>query len=521
MRSGRSRMALGAVLLTLGAIAAACGSTPSPSSNTTPQAADIAAVPSSTTTSSTTTTTSGTVATGTQTLSVHVYLCQEYSNNGINDLETSMTEISNSTVSITGVTTSAEANPYSTTVNAGTYTVSATAPPGFYFTSCPLAAVTPTITNGAQSASGSVTVSTVAVSAAFYVVAFQTATCSAVSGGVTCLLPSTLGLPFYPLTSLLTQANGVSNSVSSSTPIVITAWGGNGGSGDADPATAYHGGPGGQAGKSQTALTSVANYEATNKTTVLFYYLGHQGVNGGQDDDTVAGFGGSATMVSPLNFATGTVSPCMVGYSTCATTNVLLIAGGGGGGGQGGLGFSGAHGGTAGTAIATTSGNLFVASGNGNQAGGNGGGAGFGGSDHGNCSGGAGGGAGHYADSQGGDAGNSGIGGTGGPMKKNTSGDSTGAIPWANAGYLNLVGTDGSGGRGVWGGDGFEDGGGGTGGGGCGGGGSAGSGGSTGAGGGAGAGGMFAAQAQVSTGSFTSPSHTSNNGQVYVTFVLS
>lgn len=513
----RPRIFVAIVTVTMAGIAASCGgSSPTSTSSPTPPTAKPAV------TSGSTTTTSPDVGSSGANLSVHVYLCQEYAHNGVPDLETTTDEISGGTVSITGVTSNPQSNPYSANVNSGTYTVGATTPPGYYFTECPYETVTPTFTNGDQSGSGSVTVSSSAQSAAFYVVAFQTASCSATNGGVSCALPDTLGLPFFPLNTLLTEANGVSSSVSASTPIAITAYGGNGGQGDTATAGAYAGGSGGGGGEAQTALTSIANYESANRNPILYYYLGYQGIsyklNG---SDKVGGFGGSSTIVSPDDFATGSIEPCINGYDSCnSATNVLLDAAGGGGGGQGGDSDDGGSGGAGGSAIATTSAAAYAVGGNGSNAGGNGGHGGHGaGTDpESEGTGGAYGHGGNGTTNKDGGTGSSGIGGLGGSM--HTSGGPSKAIPWANAGYLSLIGGTGSGGEGEWAGTGVSDGGSGSGGGGFGGGGAGGSGGATYAGGGGSAGGSYAIEAQLIPEAFTAPGHTVWNGQVYVTFVL-
>ena len=367
------------------------------------------------------------------------------------------------------------------------------------------------------------TVSSGSLSAAFYVVAFQTATCSATNGGVTCALPDTLGLPFFPLNTLLTEANGVSSSVSSTTPIVITAYGGNGGQGDTATLGAPSGGAGGLGGEAQTTLTSIANYESTNKSPLLYYYLGYQGISFKlNSSDKVGGFGGSSTIVSPDNFATGSTTPCINGYNSCSsTTNVFLDAAGGGGGGQGGDSADGGAGGAGGSAIATATAAAYAVGGNGSNASGNGGHGGHGAGTDPETEG-AGGAYGHGGSgttNKDGGAGSSGIGGLGGSM--HTSGGPSKAIPWANAGYLTLISSNGAGGEGEWAGTGVSDGGSGSGGGGFGGGGAGGSGGATYAGGGGSAGGSYASEAQLAASAFSTPSHSSWNGQVYVTFVLS
>ena len=456
-----------------------------------------------------------------QTLTVHIYECSQYLNNGVPDLKASTTEINGGTAAITNVT-SAQSNPVSASVSPGTYSVDATAPAGYYFTDCPNEASTPTLSNSDQSASTSVSVSSSSVSSAFYVVAFQTATCNASNGGVTCSLPDTLGLPFYTLNTLVSEANEVSSSVSVSTPIVITAYGGSGGKGyNANPGVPS-GGNGGSGGEAQTALTSIASYESSYKTPILYYSLGYQGIGSGKDGDKVGGLGGSSTIVSPDNFATGSTDPCINGYNSCtSTTNVVADAGGGGGGGQGGDSNTGGNAGAGGTALATNSASAYSKGGNGSSAGGDGGHGGYGGGQNPTTTGagGDGGKGGDGADNHGGGTANSGIGGVGGSMHK-SSGPSK-SIPWANAGYLNLVGSNGAGGEGEWRGAGFADGGSGSGGGGFGGGGAGGSGGDTDAGGGGGGGGSYAAEATVTPETFTTPGHTSGNGQVFITFVLS
>ncbi len=434
----------------------------------------------------------------------------------------STSEISGGTVTIPSANVSSQANPVSVNVNSGSYAVTATAPAGYYFTDCPNESLTPTLTNSDQTASGTVSVSSSATSVAFYVVAFQTATCSGTNGGVTCALPDTLGLPFYPLNTLLAEANEVSSSVSVSTPIAVTAYGGNGAKGDTAPGVPS-GGSGGGGGEAQTTLTSIANYESAYKSPLLFYYLGYQGI-GYQiySKDKVGGLGGSSTIVSPENFATGSTAPCINGYDSCTSaTNVILDAGGGGGGGQGGDSDSGGNGGSGGTAVASGSSSVYAEGNNGSSTSGDGGHGGYGAGQNpgGEGNGGSGGKGGDGADNHSGGSGNSGIGGLGGSMHQ-SSGPSK-SIPWANAGYLNLVSSNGAGGEGEWRGTGVADGGSGSGGGGLGGGGAGGSGGVTDAGGGGGGGGSYAMGSGVTPQAFSTPSHTSSNGQVYITFVLS
>jgi hypothetical protein len=463
----------------------------------------------------------GIAAASDQTLTVHIYECAQYTNNGVPDLETTTTEISGGAVTI-GSLISEQENPVSATVSPGSYAVEATAPGGYYFTDCPNEGTTPTLSNGDQTASSTASVSSSATTVDYYVVPFQTATCAASNGGVTCTLPDTLGLPFYPLTTLLTDANQVSSSVSISTPVVITAYGGNGGKGyNADPGVPSGGG-GGSGGEAQTTLTSIANYESTYKSVLLYYYLGYQGIGDGAYHDKVGGLGGSSTIVSPDNFATGTTDPCINGYDNCtSTTNVLALAGGGGGGGQGGDSDSGGGAGAGGTAVASTSGSAYGKGANGSSTSGDGGHGGYGAGQNPTTTGagGNGGKGGDGADNHSGGTGNSGIGGTGGSMHK-SSGPSK-SIPWANSGYLNLVGSNGAGGEGEWRGTGVADGGSGSGGGGYGGGGAGGSGGVTDAGGGGGGGGSYAVESGASPEPFTTPSHSSGEGQVFVTFVLS
>jgi len=468
--------------------------------------------------------TSSLLATTDPTLAVHIYQCQQYSNNGVPDLKLSTTEISGGTVSISGVTSSAQSNPYHAAVSSGTYTVSATAPAGYYFTDCPSEPVTPTLSNQDQSASASVTVPSTGTTLAFYVVAFQTATCSATNGGVTCELPNSLGLPFYPLSTLISNANGVSSSVSISTPMVITAYGGNGGSGYIEgPGGIPSGGSGGAGGEAQTTFTSITSYEKTYGEPAIFYYLGYEGLDHSlYSKDTVGGLGGTSTIVSPDNFASGTTKPCINGYDSCSsTTNALLDAGGGGGGGQGGDSASGGSGGAGGNAVATTA-PAYAMGSNGSSTSGSGGHGGYGAGQNPvtEGAGGNGGKSGDGLDSHSGGTGASGIGGEGGSTHKK-SGPSA-AIPWANVGYLSIIGGTGSGGEGEWRTSlNSAVGGSGSGGGGFGGGGAGGSGGSTDAGGGGGGGGSFAVAEQTAPATFTTPAHSESTGQVFVTFVLS
>ena len=109
--SRRLRMGPVAVAMLLGLLVSSCGGSTSSSSKVSPPPTAKGAVTAGTTTTSSAGTTSG------LTLTVHIYLCQQYTSNGVPDLETSTTEISGGTVTVSGVTSSAQPNPYSTSVS--------------------------------------------------------------------------------------------------------------------------------------------------------------------------------------------------------------------------------------------------------------------------------------------------------------------------------------------------------------------------------------------------------------------
>jgi len=468
------------------------------------------------------------------TINGNIYLCQSYTTSkGVPALELTSEQVTGGTLAVTSAGISSQSNPISSaSVASGTYTMSATAPGGYFFTDCPGESVTPTFGAGDESGSQSLTVTSGgSASANFYVVPFQSATCTAVVGGVQCQLPDTLGLPFFPLTTLLAEADTVSSSISTSTPIAVTAFGGAGGAGDAAASgSAQHGGSGGSGGEAQTA-TTIASYEKANATTVLYYYLGFRGIGSGKDGDLVGGLGGASTIVSSANLSS--VAPCINGYGSCSTTSVLALAGGGGGGGEGGISDSGGGGGSGAVTIASTS---SSATGTGSTGSGTNGGGGHAGHGGGSGAGGGGGAGGDAASPKYGTPGNGGVGGVGGSI--HTSSGSSKNIPWANVGYLTTIcdtstccntssctdtgsTNSGAGGEGEWRGTGLDVGGGGGGGGGYGGGGGGGGGGATDAGGGGGAGGNYAAQETATPESFTGPSNNGGTGDVYITFVTS
>jgi hypothetical protein len=370
---------------------------------------------------------------------------------------------------------------------------------------------------------------------------FQPATCTAQGTAVQCTLPDVASLPYFNLNTLLSEAQAVNSSVTSSTPMVITVFGADGH--DGYRAAAGDSGKQGDGGEAQTT-TTISAYESAYKTPALFYYLGKAGPStyDGIWKGGVGGLGGASTIVSSYNLtssASPTTLACIVNVSGtqynesgCTTTTIVLVAGGGGGGGEGAT-CDGGNGGDGGTAVATTSG---PASGAGQSGGGTGCAGGHGGHGGNQGNGGGGGSGGDGLDHHAGGDGHDGAGGMGGEV--HTSNGASDPIPWTNVGYcmwqIGNSGTSdypcsvqqssppewGEGGEGEWRGSAQPVGGGGAGGGGWGGGGGGGGGGNSDPGGGGAGGGSFAAQSTTETPSgFTSPSSSGDDGSVVVTFV--
>ncbi|MFE5773095.1 hypothetical protein ACFQ7O_32620 [Streptomyces sp. NPDC056485] len=325
------------------------------------------------------------------------------------------------------------------------------------------------------------------------------------SGTVSCLLPD--GASQYSLTQLLADAQTQTTvSLTTSTPMVVTAFGGAGRYGS-NGGGLYRGGNGGYGGKAQTVST-IANFQSSFGGT-LYYYDGKLGAT------SSGGRGGASTLVSGVDLTLQT--PCIAGYGSCTTANLLLDAGGGGGGGEANADGDGGMGGNGGTAV---SGQIISAGADGQSGrsttgtvrtaqGGDGGLSGVGGS---------GGRAGGGTDSVRGTDGQDGIGGLGGPTHT-SKGPNAGAT-WTNNDSL-FFGSAGQGGEGEFRTNGTNYGSGGGGGGGWGGGGGGGGGGEAVSGGGGAGGGSFAIGNTVSvqTVPAISNANTGGDGSVYVTFV--
>ncbi|MFJ9591158.1 hypothetical protein ACIRS3_00220 [Streptomyces virginiae] len=328
------------------------------------------------------------------------------------------------------------------------------------------------------------------------------------TGVVSCLLPD--GLSQYGTAELLTAAQAATQtSLSTSTPVLFTAFGGAGHEGT-DGGGLYNGGHGGHGGKAQTA-TTLANFQSSFGPT-LYYYVGKEGGSA-----QAGGRGGASTFVSGVDLTTTT--PCVSGSSGCTATNILADAGGGGGGGQGNANGDGGYGGDGGTAVSgqvitngakgqdgtSTTGGVVTRTGAGGAGGANG-------------DGGDGGRGGSGVDSKSGTAGQDGVGGLGGPTHT-SKGPNAGAA-WTNNNSL-VFKNAGQGGEGEWRTNNTNYGGGGGGGGGWGGGGGGGGGGESLTGGGGGGGGSFAAADTVTVQNAPVISNANNNGDgsVYATFL--
>ena len=375
---------------------------------------------------------------------------------------------------------------------------------------------------------------------------FTPASCTASSSTqVDCALPNVVAVPYFTLTTLLSEAQAANSSIGNSTLMVITAYGGTGHFGYTNSSQAGSGGKDGAPGEAQTT-TTIATWEVNYKTPLLFYYLGYygSGTSQGGFEGGVGGLGGTSTIISPDNLTQEAKTPTLgcitnvsgtqYNQSGCSSTNIVVDAGGGGGGGEGAT-CDGGNGGAGGTAVATTSG---PASASGSGGGGTGCSGGHGGSGGNQGNGGGGGNGGSGIDNHGGGGGNDGVGGMGGPVHSENGPSKT--MPWTNVGWcmyemgnggytvngVNETCPDsttsawGQGGEGEWRGSTQPLGGGGSGGGGWGAGGGGGGGGNSDPGGGGGGGGTFAAASTVSTPSgFTTPSNSlSPNGGVIVSF---
>ncbi len=155
---------------------------------------------------------------------------------------------------------------------------------------------------------------------------FEPATCTApVSQVVRCQLPTVAALPGFNLETLVSEADAVNGAVSTSTPMVVTAVGAGGGKGGSPEVGSA--GSGGAGGVAQTTTTVLA-YEQAHGSPAIYYYLGRAGTG-----TKAGGLGGASTVVASANLTT--VTPCIDGWSSCTSTNVLVDAGGGGGGGEG------------------------------------------------------------------------------------------------------------------------------------------------------------------------------------------
>ncbi|MGH9092627.1 MAG: hypothetical protein ACRDZR_14815 [Acidimicrobiales bacterium] len=341
------------------------------------------------------------------------------------------------------------------------------------------------------------------------------ATCSSPATGVVqCQLPESNDLTNYNLATLVGEADAVDGAVTDTTPLVMTAFGGWGADGytlGTSTFGAQHGGAGGSGGEAQTATTESA-YVAAHQSPVLYYYLGETGLY----DEHDGANGGSSTIVATKDLQS--TSACIVGYSSCTSTDVLLDAGGGGGGGAAGTSCAGGYGGSGGAALATTSTNASKAGAGGDSANCTGGHGGHGG-DFGAA--GPGGDGGDGATSKAGKYGSDGVGGLGGPVHNATKTGPGTATPWQNASSLAL-GSAGQGGEGEWHNvHSTRDGGGGGGGGGFGGGGGGGAGGQLDPGGGGGGGGSYAVGTTATPGTFPTVTDSASEGEVLVTFVAS
>jgi hypothetical protein len=329
-----------------------------------------------------------------------------------------------------------------------------------------------------------------------------TADCTTVSysgsstAAVECTLPGSdsSGNPVSSIdtSSLLSSAKQLNSTIGDTTPGIITAFGGHGGSGANINSSTGAGAAGGEA-QTMSDLTSL---ESSFGQT-LYYYLGAEGENDGKN----GGHGGASTLVTGQNLA------------QVAPSTMILVAGGGGGGGVSGVSTAG-HGGAGGDA---TGGTTAAGGSPGQDAPSYSGRGGQGGN---NKTGGAGGKAGDGAYGHDGGNGSDGLGGEGGSV--HTGNGPSSATGWTNVsgGFLTMVGSSGAGGEGEWR-NAHLNGPGGGGGGGYGGGGGGGGGGTDDGGGGGGGGGSYAASSTTSISSIPKISDSSGNGEVIVTFLPS
>ncbi|HEX3947350.1 MAG TPA: hypothetical protein VHW47_06570, partial [Acidimicrobiales bacterium] len=250
---------------------------------------------------------------------------------------------------------------------------------------------------------------------------------------VQCTLPSSANE--ITLSALLTSALQYDATVSVATPMVVTAFGGTGAAWVAKDE------PGGEA---QTT-TTIEAYKTTYQTTDLYYYLGENG-SARVGSHVEGSTGGASTLVAAGSLAQtlGCIGTSIV---PCNGADVLLVAGGAGGGGA--VSFydcQNGHGGSGGTAMATST---ASAEGNGDpgaDAGCDGGAGGGGGGASGN--GGSGGSAGPCATHHDGTPGQGGIGGMGGQVHEGSG--PAGDVVWITSGALASMGTHGQGGEGKW-----------------------------------------------------------------------
>ncbi len=332
-------------------------------------------------------------------------------------------------------------------------------------------------------------------------------TCTSASNGdVVCTFPTWTN-EVDLVTDPLAQASALNSSITADSPMVITASGGWAYTGNAKGDT-------GEGGVAQTVMTA-RTYQSTYGTPDLYYYLGQTLQEAG---DEVAK-GGASTMVSAADL--NSVAPCIAGYGSCTTTNMVLIAGGGGGQGNSGSACLGGNGGAGGMVTATDASPATASGSDGHDSNCSGGHGGHGGNEG---KGGGGGDGGDGADGHAGLSGDDGIGGVGGPIHDSNGHDTL--VEWINAtdhyqyGVMAFVGTTaGAGGEGEWRGQSSTvDGAGGGGGGGFGGGGGGGGGGGLDPGGGGAGGGSWAAGCTILT--TTAPTFTpTESSAVQVTFI--
>ncbi|MET0555065.1 MAG: hypothetical protein ABW221_18630 [Vicinamibacteria bacterium] len=248
-----------------------------------------------------------------------------------------------------------------------------------------------------------------------------TCTMDAKSRVVTCLLSS--GASSTDLKYALASAQLLNPAVDARSPMVVTAFGGDGAAGDGTASAGGGRGPGGSA----RTVTTLTDLSAARGTTTVHYYLGAEG-----QGNHSGGKGGAATLVSIADLS-----------SAPASLDDLLVLAGGGGGGGGAASTDGYAGGAGGTAASSMQSQATAAGskGKGSDATGRGGSGGAEGR------GGPGGDAGEGTDSKSGGAGLDGLGGQGGPV--HVSGGASTATAWTNvAGVPGGIGTRGEGGEG-------------------------------------------------------------------------